>query len=98
LGQGLVINNLWYTNYSDWNDCRITGMTRYAAFWAEDGRPVAPIETMRFDDSLYRMLGENLIGLTGDRQFLIDTHSYERRSTTSYRLPGALIADFRLTL
>lgn len=98
LGKGLMINNLWYTNFSDWNECRITGMTRYAAFWAEDGVAVAPIETMRFDDSFYRMFGEGLIGLTAEREFLIDAHSYERRSTGSYRLPGALIEDFRLTL
>jgi hypothetical protein len=53
---------------------------------------------MRFDDSLYRILGENLTGLTRDREFRADANTYERRSNKSMRLPGALVEDFNLTL
>ena len=35
LGTGLFIGNLWYTNFSDREACRITGMTRFATFWVE---------------------------------------------------------------
>lgn len=98
LDPGLYISNLWYCNFSDAVDCRLTGMTRYACFWVERGEIVAPLDVMRFDDSLYRVLGENLIGLTRDREFRFDANTYERRSNKSMHLPGALVDDFNLTL
>ena len=57
LGTGLYIGNLWYLNYSDRPAGRMTGMTRFATFWVEGGRIVAPVTPLRFDDTLYRMLG-----------------------------------------
>ncbi len=98
LGTGLYIGNLWYCNFSEQMDCRITGMTRFATFWVDQGRIVAPIGPMRFDDSLYRVLGENLIALTRERELIMDASSYHGRSTASARLPGAIVDDFRLTL
>jgi hypothetical protein len=53
---------------------------------------------MRFDDSLYRILGENLIALTRERELVMDAGSYHCRSTASARLPGAIIDDLKLTL
>ena len=98
LGTGIYINNLWYCNYSDPNDCRMTGMTRFASFWVEDGKVRAPLEVMRFDDSLYRMLGEGLIGLTGSPEFIFDSGTYFGRSTSVMELPGALIEGFQFKL
>ena len=37
LGTGLYVGNLHYLNYSDRPACRMTGMTRFATFWVEDG-------------------------------------------------------------
>ena len=98
LGTGLWINNLWYLNYSDRSHCRMTGMTRFATFWVEDGKIVAPLNVMRFDETLYRMFGDNLLGLTSNREMLLAADTYFRRSTSSARLPGALIDDFTFTL
>jgi predicted Zn-dependent protease len=98
LDQGLYINNLWYMNFSDSTSCRMTGMTRFACFWVEQGHIVQPIEVMRFDDSLYRILGEHLVGLTEDTEMIPSHSTYEARSTDSCRLPGALIKEMRLTL
>ena len=98
LDTGLYISNLWYLNYSDRAAGRITGMTRYATFWVEGGRIVAPAAPMRFDDSIYRMLGENLVDLTSRRELLPDSGTYGERSTASARLPGALLKALRLTL
>ena len=53
---------------------------------------------MRFDDTLYRMLGENLEALTRERELLLDPSTYEGRSTASARLPGALLRALRFTL
>ena len=98
LDTGVYINNLWYCNYSDRNDCRITGMTRFASFWVENGKIRAPLEVMRFDDSLYRMLGEGLIGLTDTPQFIFDPGTYFERSTMVLELPGLLVEDFQFKL
>jgi predicted Zn-dependent protease len=98
LDDGIYISNLWYTNYSDPNACRITGMTRYACFWVEKGRIIAPISPMRFDESLYRMLGPNLLGVTEDQEWILSGDTYLRRSVSGMRLPGLLIEDFNLTL
>jgi predicted Zn-dependent protease len=98
LDTGLHIGNLWYLNYSDRPAGRITGMTRFATFWVEGGRVVASVTPMRFDDTIYRMLGDNLVDLTSRRELLLDPSTYGERSTASARLPGALLAGLRFTL
>lgn len=95
---GLYVSNLWYLNFSDRTACRATGMTRFATFWVERGVIQAPVEVMRFDETIYRMLGSNLIGLTSERELVLDPSSYGQRSTDSARLPGVLVDDFSLTL
>jgi predicted Zn-dependent protease len=98
LGTGLLVSNLHYLNFSDRTACRTTGMTRFATFWVEGGVIQAPVNVMRFDETVYRMLGENLVALTAEREMLLDPLTYGARSTRSARLPGALVDDFTLTL
>jgi predicted Zn-dependent protease len=98
LDTGLYISNVWYLNYSDRSACRLTGMTRFATFWVENGEIRAPLNVMRFDESIYRLLGDQLIDLTAERELILDAGSYFRRSTDSGRLPGALVDGFTLTL
>ncbi|MCG8591701.1 MAG: metallopeptidase TldD-related protein [Proteobacteria bacterium] len=98
LGTGLYVSNLWYMNYSDRSACRTTGMTRFATFWVENGEIAGPIQAMRFDETVYRMLGENWVGSTRDRDWILDPDTYGHRSTRSARLPGVLVDDFTFTL
>lgn len=98
IGTGLYIGNLWYTNLSDRAACRITGMTRFATLWVEDGEVVAPVPVMRFDDTLSRMLGTELEALGAEADFRPSSDTYFERSTRSSRLPGALLRDLRFTL
>ena len=98
LGSGLYINNLWYLNFSDRNACQLTGMTRFACFWVENGEIQAPINVMRFDDSVYDLFGTNLLGLTSERDFILDASSYGQRSNSSMELPGALLKEMCFTL
>ena len=98
LGTGLYVSNLWYCNFSDRSACRTTGMTRFATFWVQNGELIEPVNVMRFDETIYRMLGDNLIDLTAERELILAADTYESRSVTSARLPGALIDDFTLTL
>ena len=98
LGTGLYISNLWYLNYSDLPAARLTGMTRFATFWVEDGEIKAPVSTMRFDDSVYQLLGSQLEALTADRELLLSASTYSQRNTASNLLPGALVKRLTLTL
>ena len=98
LDTGLYLSNLHYLNWSDRPSGRITGMTRYACFWVEQGELVAPIENLRFDESLYRCLGEALLNLTETQEFIPEVGSYENRSLGGIWVPGALIDAFTYTL
>ncbi|MGY1922749.1 TldD/PmbA family protein [Pseudomonas tolaasii] len=98
LGTGLYISNLWYLNYSDLPAARLTGMTRFATFWVENGEIKAPVSTMRFDDSVYSLLGSQLEALTAERELLLSASTYSQRNTASNLLPGALVKRLTLTL
>lgn len=98
LGTGLYISNLWYLNYSDLPAARLTGMTRFATFWVENGEIQAPVSTMRFDDSVYQLLGSQLEALTAERELLLSASTYSQRDTSSNLLPGALVKRLTLTL
>jgi len=98
LDTGLAIGNLWYLNYSDRPACRVTGMTRFATFWVENGKVVAPVNVLRFDDSIYRMLGENLVDLTRETELILESSTYGSRQLRSQELPGALVSGMAFTL
>ena len=44
----------------------------------------APIQDLRFDDSLYHFLGEGLVDLTQESETIINTCTYEQRSVGGY--------------
>ncbi|MBD2386153.1 TldD/PmbA family protein [Cylindrospermum sp. FACHB-282] len=99
LDTGLYLSNLHYLNWSDRPSGRITGMTRYACFWVENGEIIAPIENLRFDESLYRFWGEeNLIDLTNFQEFIPEVGTYESRQLGGSLVPGMLVNDFTYTL
>lgn len=97
LGDGLYINNLWYLNFSDRLNGCLTGMTRFFCYVVKNGRPVAPFSVMRFDDSIYRIFGDNLL-LTKNREMIIDNSTYDERSTCCAIVPGIIAENVRFTL
>ncbi len=98
LERGLYVANLHYLNWSDQATGRITGMTRYACFWVEGGQRVAPIENLRFDESLYHFWGTGLMDLTQTQALIPATDTYEHRSLGGALVPGMLVEDFHYTL
>lgn len=98
LGTGLYLSNLHYLNWSDRMNARITGMTRYACFWVENGEIVAPIADLRFDESLYDCLGSNLVAVTDFQEVDPMVSTYESRAFGGKKIPGMLIKDFKFTL
>ncbi|MCC5599347.1 TldD/PmbA family protein [Nostoc favosum] len=98
LDTGLYVSNLHYLNWSDRHTGRITGMTRYACFWVENGEIIAPIENLRFDESLYRFWGDKLVDLTNFQEFIPEVSTYESRQLGGSLVPGMLVNDFTYTL
>ena len=98
LGTGLYISDLHYLNWSDRETARITGMTRYACFWVENGEIVSPIEDLRFDESYYSMFGDALEKITNYSEVCPATGSYSQRDVGGARAPGLLLSGFKFTL
>ena len=98
LGTGVWISNLHYLNYSDRQACRVTGMTRFACWWVENGQLVAPIQVMRFDDTVLRILGDGLVALTDTAEFVPDNGTYGARQLGGIWTPGAIVSGFCFTL
>jgi predicted Zn-dependent protease len=98
LDTGLWIGNLHYLNFSDRSSGRITGLTRFATFWVEHGKIVGPANVMRFDDTLYRVLGSELEALTSEPEWMMGSGTYGQRSVQTSRVTGALLSGFSLTL
>jgi len=98
LGTGLYVGNLHYLNYSDRPACRMTGMTRFATFWVENGQVVAPVNVLRFDDTIYRILGTSLEALTKETELIADSGTYRERALAGMRVPGALLSELTFTL
>lgn len=98
LDTGLYLSNLHYLNWSDLKNSRVTGMTRYACFWVEKGQIKAPIENLRFDDTLFNLFGNRLIGLTQSLSYLPEVGTYGRRSLGGMWSPGILVSEMKFTL
>ena len=98
LDTGIYLSNLHYLNWSDRPGGRITGMTRYACFWVENGEVVAPIENMRFDDSIYNFFGDNLEAVTNKVHLHPTVETYDGRELGGVSCPGILLKSFELTL
>ncbi len=98
LDEGLYLSNLHYLNWSDRPGGRITGMTRFACFWVEGGEIVSPIQDLRFDDSLYAFLGDNLEAVTTQQSFVPNVDTYESRGLGGAFVPGMLTNNFTFTL
>jgi predicted Zn-dependent protease len=98
LDRGLFLSNIHYLNWSDNPGGRITGLTRYACFWVEGGEIVAPIETMRFDDSFYRFFGDQLSEVEDRLYSNPEVGTYGGRSLGATACPGILVDSFSLTL
>jgi len=98
LGTGIYVSNFHYLNWSDVQSGRITGMTRFSCMWVEGGKIIAPIKDMRWDDSLYNLLGANLEAITREQHLFPETSTYERRAIGSSLLPGILVSELHCTL
>lgn len=98
LGTGLYLSNLHYINWSDPQAARITGMTRFACFWVENGEIVGPIQDLRFDDTLYNLFGSELIDLTDRSSTFVSTSTYQKRTLGGIKVPGILLNKMNFTL
>ena len=64
----------------------------------EKGEIVGPIQDLRFDDTLYNIWGDQLLGLTKSQQIFTNTSTYNKREKGGMKVPGALLREFNFTL
>jgi len=98
IGTGLYLSNLHYLNWSDKPKGRVTGMTRFGCLWVENGEIVGPIKDLRFDESLYKIFGTGLKGVTNFSQVFMSTSTYGDRSLGGSDVPGLMVEGFKFTL
>lgn len=98
LDTGIFISNLHYLNWSNPMEARITGMTRYACFWVENGQIQGPITDLRFDDTLFDLWGPELESVTDFSVLEPQTTTYFQRHLGGKRIPGMLIKKMKFTL
>ena len=98
LDTGVYLSNLHYLNWSDVAAGRITGMTRYACFWVENGEIKGPVESMRFDDSFYHFFGHHLEAVDALPRPNPDIGTYGGRALGMTVCPGVLLSSFCFTL
>jgi predicted Zn-dependent protease len=98
LGTGLFLSNLHYLNWSDPTEARVTGMTRYACFWVENGEIVGPIKDLRFDESFYTLWGSELESITHASEIEPQTTTYYQRHLGGKKIPGMIINKMKFTL
>ncbi len=98
LNTGLFISNLHYLNWSNPMEARITGMTRYACFWVQNGEIQGPIVDLRFDDTLFDLWGSELESVTEFSDIEPQTSTYFQRQLGGKRTPGMIIKKMKFTL
>lgn len=98
LGTGVYVSNFHYLNWSDPATARVTGMTRFACLWVEDGKIVGPIKDMRWDESLYELFGNNLERITKERHLVVENLTYDQRMVGGSQVPGILVKGLNFTL
>jgi predicted Zn-dependent protease len=98
LGTGIYVSNFHYLNWSDVQAARVTGMTRFSCLWVENGKIIGPIKDLRWDESLYNMLGTKLEAVTRERHLLVESSTYEHRQVGGSCLPGILVNGLSFTL
>ncbi|MGE4620301.1 MAG: metallopeptidase TldD-related protein [Planctomycetota bacterium] len=96
IGDGLWLSHVHYTNLAAREGARVTGVTRWIALKVKDGEPVAPIGTVRIDDSVIRLLGEGLLEVGSDPESLAELHTYGQRKPGGMKLPGILVDGLRV--
>ena len=64
----------------------------------ENGEIIAPIENMRFDDTIYNVFGSELESVTDTTQLIPDIGTYDGRNFGGTYSPGILLKSFDLTL
>lgn len=98
LGTGLYLSNLHYLNWSDLQHGRLTGMTRFACFYVKDGELVGPVQDLRFDVSIYDLLGAQLKGSTSFTERHPGVSTYFEREYGGRKLPGLFVKNCPFTL
>ncbi|MBD0330816.1 MAG: hypothetical protein ICV64_12030 [Thermoleophilia bacterium] len=94
--RGVYVTRLWYTNPVRPKETLITGVTRDGTLLIEDGEVVAPLEDLRFTDTVLGVL-ERTQALTAQPTLVGDHGFYGRRFATGVVCPGLRASSMHFT-
>jgi predicted Zn-dependent protease len=94
--RGIYVTRFWYVNAVHEKSTLLTGMTRDGTFLIEDGKLAAPVQDMRFTDSVLRIL-EATEALTSTQRLVCDAEFYGPRFATGVVTPALRAQGFRIT-
>ena len=92
--RGLYLTRLWYVNAVRPKETVLTGVTRDGTFLIEDGAITAPVEDLRFTDSVLRLLS-GVEAMTAATRLVSEGEFYGRRFASGVVAPAARIAAMR---
>jgi predicted Zn-dependent protease len=69
--RGLLVTDLWYNRILDPKTQVVTGLTRNGLFLIEDGRVAAPVQNMRYTQSVVGAFGPGRVRGLGDDAQLV---------------------------
>lgn len=96
IDEGIFVSRFHYCNFSSESEGRLTGLTRFGTFWVKNGKLVAPLGTLRFDDSIFRFWGTELVDFSQNVTSAPELGSYEFRSFGGVATPGCLLRSFSI--
>ncbi len=94
--RGLIITRLWYVNLVDVQSLTLTGMTRDGVFIVEDGKIVGSMKNMRFNESIFNILGK-VLDISREEELVGNSTWYSMHYPTGMILPTIKVEDFNFS-
>jgi Predicted Zn-dependent proteases and their inactivated homologs len=91
--KGLIITRFWYVNLVEPQSLTLTGMTRDGVFIVEDGKIVGSMKNMRFNESIFNILGK-VLEVSNEEELLGDSTWYGMHYPRGMILPAIKVEGF----
>ncbi len=96
MDRGLLVTRFHYVNEVDPARTLLTGMTRDGTFLVEDGKIVAPVQDLRWVESIDGVL-KRTIAVGSTQQLVSEGPGYGMRSLVGSLMPALLVEGFSIT-
>jgi predicted Zn-dependent protease len=94
--RGLIITTFWYVNLVDPQSLTLTGMTRDGVFLVENGRIVGSMKNMRFNESIFNILG-GVLDISKEEELVSESSWYDMHYPHGMILPTIKVENFNFS-